>query len=114
MTYLRFGWPPKITDNIRVIKIRRDYKGVLFDLWEDRVDQFMDYYQDLKAKGQDRGVEVSRCTELPELEEEDEGYSGGAGGGYGWRNDGGYSGGGGSKYGKGYQQNSYGGYKQQQ
>lgn len=62
MTYLRNGWPPKLTDNIRVIKVRKDAQGVLFDLWEDRVEQFMDFYTDLKAKGQDQGVEIQRCT----------------------------------------------------
>lgn len=105
MSFLRFGWPPKITDNIRMIKVKKDLSGVLFDLWEDKVDQFMDYYQDLKGKGQDSGVEVVRCSALPELEEEDEGYGGG---GSAWRND--Y--GGGNKYGGGggrggYQQHSY-------
>lgn len=72
-TFLRFGWPPKLTDNIRTIKVRKDCTGVLFDLWEDRVDQFMDYYQDLCGKGQDRGVVVKRCTVLPEMEDDDEG-----------------------------------------
>jgi GUCT (NUC152) domain len=50
MAFLRSGWPPKITDMIRLIKVRKDQKGVLFDLWEDRVDVFLDYYHDLCQK----------------------------------------------------------------
>jgi ATP-dependent RNA helicase DDX21 len=56
LTFLRFGWPPKITDNIRIIKVRKDGTGVLFDLWDDRVETFMDYYQDLSSKGNTKGV----------------------------------------------------------
>jgi len=100
MTFLRFGWPPKLTDNIRAIKVRRDQTGVLFDLWEDRVDTFMDYYNDLVGKNQSKGVTVRRCAALPELED-DEDYGGGNGG---WGREGGSYGGGG--YSK---QNSYGG-----
>ena len=89
MTFLRFGWPPKLTDNIRVMKVKRDMSGVLFDLWEDRVEQFMDYYNELKVKGLDKGVEIQRCSQLPELEDDEEGGFGG-----GWRagnaNGGGY------------------------
>lgn len=99
MNFLRSGWPPKLTDNIRAIKVRRDQTGVLFDLWEDRVDTFMDYYNDLVGKNQSKGVTVRRCTALPELED-DEDYGGG---GSGWGREGNY---GGSGFGK---QNSYGG-----
>lgn len=105
MTFLRFGWPPKLTDNIRAIKVRRDMTGVLFDLWEDRVDTFMDYYNDLVGKNQSKGVTVSRCAALPELED-DEDYGGGNGG---WGREGSYGGGGyGGKQG-GYGGGGYGG-----
>ena len=118
MNFLRSGWPPKLTDNIRAIKVRRDQTGVLFDLWEDRVDTFMDYYNDLVGKNQSKGVTVRRCTALPELED-DEDYGGGGSGGYGGnsggggygRGSGGYSGGnsGGSSGGFG---RGSGGYRQ--
>jgi hypothetical protein len=51
MSFLRYGWPPKLTDNIRSIKFKKDYKGALFDLWEDKIEMFMEYYNDLKSKG---------------------------------------------------------------
>lgn len=51
MSFLRYGWPPKLTDTIRVVKFKKGYTGALFDLWEDRVEVFMEYYRDLQAKG---------------------------------------------------------------
>ena len=96
MEALRAGWPPKVTDNIRVVKVKKDGSGAVFDLWDDKVELFMDYYNDVKARNPDSQVEVKKCTQLPELEEEDD--DGGFGGG--WR--GGISGGpgfgGGNRY----------------
>lgn len=97
MSFLRYGWPPKLTDAIRVVKFKKGYTGTLFDLWEDKVEMFMDFYVDLKGKGQDEGVDIKRCTQLPELEEEDEALGAGNSYGGGWRT----GGGGGDSYGGG-------------
>ena len=72
MSFLRYGWPPKLTDNIRSIKFKKGYTGALFDLWDDKIEMFMEYYTDLKQKGQEEGVVITSCVTLPELEEEDE------------------------------------------
>jgi hypothetical protein len=110
MSFLRYGWPPKLTDNIRVIKFKKGHTGALFDLWDDKIEMFMEYYTDLKQKGQEEGVVIARCTQLPELEEEEEGFGGGFGGG--WRAGGGgdsYSGGGGAGRGYGGSRGGFGG-----
>lgn len=103
MSFLRYGWPPKLTDNIRVIKFKRGHTGALFDLWDDKIEMFMEYYTDLKTKGQEEGVVITRCNQLPDLEDEEEGFGGGFGGG--WRAGGGsdsYGGGNGGGAGRGY------------
>lgn len=107
---LRDTWPPKFTDNIRVIKLKRDGLGGVFDIWEDKVEIFMDYYNDMKQRDPSSQVIVTKCQSLPELEEEDDdGSYGGGAGGSGWRS--GASGGGGyGGQGRGYGGGGCGGY----
>jgi uncharacterized membrane protein YgcG len=81
---LRQYFPPKLTDIIKIIKAKKDGSGVVFDIYEDKVEQFTDYLNDAKERFPDAQIECARCTALPELEEDDEDYSsGGQGGGWG-------------------------------
>ena len=87
---LRKFWPPGLVDSIRVIKGMRSMNGGVFDLPEDRYGRFMDNYEHLLQAEHDRlDFTVDKCTDLPELAEDDPQMGGG-----GWRNDGGYGGGG--------------------
>ena len=74
----------------------KDRGGVVFDIYEDQFDRFMDVFLHLKDNDSRIDFTVGKCNELPDLDEE-----GGFGqeGGSNWRggggNDGGYSSGGG-------------------
>lgn len=82
--------------------------GVVFDVYEDQFERFMDVFLHLRDTDSKIDFEVKKCTELPELTEEggfgqeSQGNWRGAGG-----NDGGYGSGGGNFRG-GYQRQSYG------
>mmetsp|Transcript_29822 Transcript_29822/g.45504 ORF Transcript_29822/g.45504 Transcript_29822/m.45504 type:complete len:159 (+) Transcript_29822:1789-2265(+) len=97
--------------------------GAVFDIWADKVEIFIETFQRLlETQGRDRiNFDVAKCTELPDLDEDEDfmtgggnwreqnsyGGSGGGGGG-GYRDDrrggrGGYDGG------KGFQKNQRGG-----
>lgn len=85
--------------------------GAVFDLYEDQFSRFMDGWKHLQESEKGRlDFEVSKCTELPELDENSgdsgpgSGYGGG-GGGYG----GSRGGGGGYGGGRGGGGGSYGG-----
>lgn len=73
--------------------------GVVFDIYEDKFNRFIENYEYLKSREGERGLDfhVERCNELPELDEDGQG-------GDAWRNT---SGGGG--FGGGNNQMSYGG-----
>jgi hypothetical protein len=61
-------------------------QGVVFDMYEDQSERFMDISAHLKERGSD--ITVDFCSELPDLEED------GMGGGN-WRNNNGGGGDGG-------------------
>ena len=83
----------------------RDGSGVVFDIRSDHLDRFMDNFDRIKET-QNIDFEITKCTDLPDLED-DPGYGGSGGnwrdqgrggGGYGGRGGGGYGGRGGGGY----------------
>jgi GUCT (NUC152) domain len=71
---------------IRSMKDKKDNSGVVFDIYEDKVERFLDHYEHQKASHPEhKDYEVSRCTALPELEDDEDMQSGAwrAGGGAG-------------------------------
>lgn len=83
-TYLRSAIPPKNTDNLRGIRVKKDGTGVIFDVWEDKVERFLYGPEYLRERDGKVDFDIFKCTALPELYEEDE-YQGGGAGGQGWR-----------------------------
>jgi len=64
-------WAPRIVDQVRSIRTRKDKTGVVFDLAAKSAEGFLESYQNLKEKsGKRADFEVSICLELPELEED--------------------------------------------
>ena len=111
---LRRYWPPATVDNVRTMRGMKNMEGAVFDVYEDQFTRFMDSYEHLKEQeGSRLDFDIEKCTELPELAEDDP--SSGQGGG--WRNDGGggydggnnFRGGGGRGYGGGGYGGGYGG-----
>lgn len=82
--HLDHWWGGRIADNIRVIKGIKAGGGALFDIYEDQYDRFMDIFEHLIQQEGDRlDFKVERCSELPELAEDDMTGSGAGG----WRTD---------------------------
>ena len=114
---LRRFWPPAIGDSVRTMRAIKNGAGAVFDLYEDQFNRFMDNWTHLQEAEAGRlDFVVGKCTDLPELAEDDplsgggsnwRGNDGGGDGGYGGggygggRGGGGYRGGGGGGYGGG-------------
>lgn len=65
-------WGGRQVDSIRVIKGIKGGQGVIFDIYEDQFDRFMDNYDHICQQEGDRlDFVVERCQELPELAEDD-------------------------------------------
>ncbi len=92
-SYIRSCVPPKNTEQLRVLRVKRDGSGVVFDVWEDKCERFLYGPEYLRERDGHVSFDIMKCTVLPDLLEEDD-YEGG--GGSGWRS--GYDGGG---YGRG-------------
>ena len=92
------------------MKAKVDGTGVVFDIWEDKVERFLDTFDEIKSQNPDEAIDMFKCTSLPEMEEEDDDQGG-------WRGPGGssYGGGGSGGYGRGgaryNTQSSGGGFK---
>lgn len=64
-------WAPRIVDQVRSIRTRKDKTGVVFDIQAKCAEGFIDSYLNLKEKsGKRADFEVFLCLKLPELEEE--------------------------------------------
>lgn len=64
-------WAPRVVDQVRTIRTRKDKTGVVFDLQARSAEGFIECYQNLKEKNPARvDFEVGLCLKLPELEEE--------------------------------------------
>ena len=106
---LRRFWPANLIESVRSMRGMKSGSGACFDLYEDQIARFMDNWTHLQTAEAGRlDFDVSRCTELPELDEDagpmsggDSGYGNGGGGGYGGGRGGGYGGGRGGGYGGG-------------
>jgi hypothetical protein len=77
------------------MKPRRDGMGVVFDIYEDQVERFVEISEHLRETDSKTDFEAKRCLELPELVEEgieDSKWRGGDGdNGGGYRGHGNYS-----------------------
>jgi len=109
---LRKYWDPRVSDNVRNMKMFRNGNGVVFDIRSETVEAFLENFERLKETGDRIDFDICKCTDLPELEEDGYGSvsnwrsdnnSRGGGGGYGQNK--GFSRGGGG----GYQDRGYGG-----
>lgn len=64
-------WAPRVVDQVRTIRSRKDKTGVVFDLQAKSAEGFIESYLNLKEKsGKRADFEVFLCLELPELEED--------------------------------------------
>lgn len=64
-------WAPRIVDQVRSIRTRKDKMGVVFDLQAKSAEGFLDSYLNLKEKsGKRADFEVALCQTLPELEDD--------------------------------------------
>ena len=123
---LKKYWDPRVGDNVRNMKAFRDGTGVVFDIRSDQCEKFMANLDRLKETQSDITFDISKCTELPDLEDEqgygnnqnwrdqgNSGYSrGGRGGGGGYQSRGGYDnnrGGGGGGWDRNNNDRGYGG-----
>lgn len=86
--YLRSCVPPKNTEQLRILRVKRDGSGVVFDVWEDKAERFLYGPEYLRERDGHVSFDILKCMELPDLIEEDD-FQGG--GGAGWRS--GYDGG---------------------
>jgi hypothetical protein len=78
MGILNKFWDPRVADNVRNVKETLDGSSVVFDIWSDKFEAFMDNYERLKqTQGHKVDFSVRKCTKLPELYEDDDGFGGG-------------------------------------
>lgn len=64
-------WAPRVVDQVRTIRTRKDKTGVVFDLQAKSAEGFIDSYLNLKEKSGARvDFEVFLCLKLPDLEED--------------------------------------------
>lgn len=70
-TMIQKYWAPRIVDQVKSIRTRKDNTGVIFDIDAKSAETFLDSYQNFKEKNKSRAdFEVSICVKLPELGEE--------------------------------------------
>jgi hypothetical protein len=72
---LKKFWDPRISDQVRNMKVFKNGLGVVFDIRANSLDSFLENFQRLKETGDRIDFEVEKCQVLPELEED--GSSGG-------------------------------------
>lgn len=77
---LRKYWDPKVSENIKNMKPFKDGMGVVFDIRSDRFEEFMENFDRIKETQGEINFEISKCTDLPDLEDEP-----GYGGNLNWR-----------------------------
>lgn len=63
-------WPSQMTDNIRNMRTMKSQSGVVFDVFEDQFERFMDVFIHLKDTDSRVDFIVQRCSELPDLLDE--------------------------------------------
>ncbi len=72
----------RLVDNIKVMKSIKNNGGIIFDIYEDMKDRFMDNFDHVQQQENGRlEFLLEKCQELPELMEDESS-------GQGWRNDG--------------------------
>lgn len=65
-----------------MMRARADQTGIVFDIYEDQTDRFLEISQHLRETDSKTDFEIIKCTELPPLDDEG-GDSMSSGGG--WR-----------------------------
>jgi len=85
---------------IKNVKAKKDNSGIVFDVYEDKVERFISVSEYIKERDGHCDFEVIKCLSLPELEDEPDSQNSNGGGA--WRANGGGGGGGdyNSKYNK--------------
>jgi hypothetical protein len=76
---------------IKNMKAKRDNSGIVFDVYEDKVERFISVTEYLKERDGHCDFEVIKCLSLPELEDEPDSQNSNGGGA--WRANGGGGGG---------------------
>jgi len=96
---LRKYWEPRVAEQVRQMRGIQGGMGTVFDVYEDKFDRFMENFHFLKERDGERiDFIIERCSDLPELAEDDGGDAWRMGGGGGFNNNnggGGFNGGGG-------------------
>ena len=68
---LRRFWPANLIESVRSMRAMKSGDGACFDIYEDQIARFMDNWTHLQTAEAGRlDFDVSRCTELPELDED--------------------------------------------
>lgn len=76
---LRRYVPENITNNIKGMRALADRTGAVFDVDEDKAQQFEDIFEHAREEGKKMDFEVDRCNSLPELLDNDKPLGGGGG-----------------------------------
>ena len=69
---LRKYWDPRICESVRNMKNFVDGQGVVFDIKDHFFEAFMDNYEHVKETQDRIDFDLSKCTDMPDLEEEPE------------------------------------------
>lgn len=96
VSLLKKHFPSNLTDHIKGMRARADKMGIVFDIYEDQTERFLEISSHLKETDSSIDFEVVKCLELPQLEDEDSLTIGGNA----WRNSGSANYGGAGKHGR--------------
>lgn len=89
--YIEESVPAKNHENVRGMRAKKDGSGVVFDVWEDKIERFTYAVEYIRERDGHVNFDIFKCKSLPELVEEEDSFGGGgnqwrsqgSGGGYG-------------------------------
>ena len=70
--FIRSCVPPKNTEQLRVLRAKRDGSGVVFDVWEDKAERFLYGPEYLRERDGHVSFDILKCVSLPDLIDEDD------------------------------------------
>jgi len=76
-SYIEESVPAKNHENVRGMRAKKDGSGVVFDVWEDKIERFTYAVEYIRERDGHVDFDILKCKALPELVEEEDFFGGG-------------------------------------